>query len=111
MASVKRNGGPGKSILMIALFGLGLPASASATSRSATTTVAVRVERHVGVLLPTSSNGLTYASLGGSLPPSGPTAFGNGSSRIIVSHSSDAAFRPVARQSSPARVEVTVFEP
>lgn len=111
MANARRYGRPGQSILMVGLVGLGLTASAYATSRSATTTVAVRVERHVGLVLPTSSNGLAYASLGSDPQPNGPTAFGNGSSRILVFRPSGAALRPAAKQSSPDRVELTVFEP
>jgi hypothetical protein len=111
MANARRNGRLGQSILIVGLMSLGLTASAYATSRSATTTVAVRVERHVGLVLPTSNNGLVFASLGRDPQPTGPTAFGNGTSRILLSRPSGAALRPAAMQSSPDRVEITVFEP
>lgn len=110
MANAKRDSKFGRPILVVGLLGLGLAMSASAASRSATTTVAVRVERHVGLVLPTG-NGLAYASLGSDLTPAEPTAFGNGSSRVVVSRPSEARFRPASNQSSGARVEVTVFEP
>jgi hypothetical protein len=104
-----RKGSP----ILWTLFALvAFSAQALAESRTGMTTVSVRVERHSGVLIPTSTNGFAPASYRpGADNLEQVMAFGNGTPKPVFSGEAHSKLAPAASRLSPVRTEVTVFEP
>lgn len=101
------------SAVLCTLFVLGaFSAPAFGQTRTGTTTVSVRVERHSGLVIPTQTSGFAPASY----RPDGDAservmAFGNGKPTPRFSSDSGKRLAPAASRLSPARTEVTIFEP
>src|SRR5205823_6498515 len=88
----------------LALVALSFCAAAVGASPSATTSVGIRVERHTGLYLPGSTEGVSLASLRLERLPDRPATFGNSESSLIVSGDRPAALTPVSSGAAAPRV-------
>ena len=103
-----------RAILFGAITALGLQGLAEATTVRATTSVAVRVERHAGIVLPapaTSRDGLLPASFSRNRSAERPVVIGNAAPALIATASEQSGWAPTQAPSRAAPVELIVFEP